>query len=252
MSEKNRDIKLSGIIIKKTEYRETSLIIDVFTARFGLIPVMAKGVRSSKSKSIGLLEILNELDLILYKNPVSDWYIFKNAELLRSHLHGVKYETAVLMQAAAEILKQLLLEKSDFEKLYELLQQYLDYIRKVPKNGIAVFWRFLLRLFRLIGIEFNVSSCVECSRKKIFTAYYPQKQGFLCPECYHPVPESYLIKLTEAEAEIFGNLLQIGNLLEDMRIDNATVARINRIFLIHLSEHFHQKFYLKSLEMLSY
>ncbi|MDO9576894.1 MAG: DNA repair protein RecO [Candidatus Cloacimonadales bacterium] len=249
MSEKSRDLNLKGIILKKTPFRETSLILDIFTPDLGSIPVMAKGVRQEKSKTTGLLEILNELDLSLYKNPASDWYIFKSAELLKAHLYETNFRTGILMQGAAEIYKQLLLEYNDYAELYELLQQYLLYIRTIPRNGIAIFWRFLLKLFRLIGIEFSVNLCVECNQENNFVAYYPQRHGFICKNCYRPIFENFVIGLNREQADIFANLRQIGKLLDELIISKQTIDQINRIFLMHLSEHFHQKFFLKSVEM---
>ncbi|MCF7792707.1 MAG: DNA repair protein RecO [Candidatus Cloacimonetes bacterium] len=250
MSSSNREISAKGIILRKTKYSDTSLILDVFTLEFGHITLMAKGVRKQKSKAIGLLEILNEVDFTLYKNPSSEWHIFKDGELIKAHLRETKFENGILMQAAAEIYRQLILEMSDYHKLYELIVSYLDYIRAIPKNGIAIFWRFLLRMFVIIGIEIDVEKCLECNKNKSFFAYYPQKHGFICSACYRPVQSDQLIKLSKQQAFILNNLRQIGNMLNDFKLDKTMMQKLNRIFLLHLSEHFHKKFYLKSLELL--
>ena len=251
MSVSRRDLITKGIILRKTKYRETSLILEVFSPKFGLIAIMAKGVRKQNSKSTGLLEILNELDLTLYKNPQSEWYIFKEAELIKSHLNNVSYETSILMQAAVEIYRQLISDLNDFIKLYELLKQYLEYTPNINTNGITIFWRFLSRLFTIIGIEINLNKCVICEKEKPFYAYYPQKHGFICRECYRPVYDNFLIKLSAQQSEILGNLRQIGNLLNELKLEKQTIRQLNRIFLLHLSEHFHKRFYLKSLELLN-
>lgn len=44
-----------ALIIQHRPYRETSLLLDVFTRDFGIVPVLAKGVRKEKSKLAGLL-----------------------------------------------------------------------------------------------------------------------------------------------------------------------------------------------------
>ncbi|SJM92089.1 DNA repair protein RecO [Crenothrix polyspora] len=46
----------AGFILKQRQYRETSLIIDVFTQDFGRVTLLAKGVRKAKSKSAALLQ----------------------------------------------------------------------------------------------------------------------------------------------------------------------------------------------------
>ena len=249
MTEKSREIILEGIIVRKVHYRETSIILDIFTNKLGIIPVMAKGIRKEKSKSAGLTEILNELELVLYKNPSSDWYIYKSASLTRAHLFEVDFKTGILMQAAAEIYRQLIIPGEDAEKLYELLLKYLQFVLQVKKNGIAIFWRFLLRLFRLIGIEFNSTTCINCGSKGDFIAYFPQKHGFICKKCFRPVYNDLVFEISGEQAELFTNLNHIGNMLDELQISKSTIQQINKILLLHLAEHFHKSFYLKSIKL---
>lgn len=44
-----------GMILRHRPYRESSLLLDVFTRDFGIISLLAKGVRKEKSKTAGLL-----------------------------------------------------------------------------------------------------------------------------------------------------------------------------------------------------
>lgn len=44
-----------GYILKQQHYRETSLIIDVLTRDLGRLSILAKGVRTAKSKTLGLI-----------------------------------------------------------------------------------------------------------------------------------------------------------------------------------------------------
>ncbi len=249
MTEKNREIILEGIILRKVPFRETSIILDIFTNKLGIIPIMAKGIRKEKSKNAGLTEILNELELVLYKNPSSEWYIFKSASLTRAHLFEVDFKTSVLMQAAVEIYRQLIIPGEDAEKLYELFIKYLQFIPQIKKNGIAIFWRFLLSLFRLIGIEFNSTTCINCGNIGDFVAYFPQKHGFICKKCFRPVYDDLVFEISGKQAELFYNINHIGNMLDEIKISEKNIDQLNRIFLTHLSEHFHKKFHLKSIEL---
>jgi len=45
-----------AFILRQRNYRETSLILDVFTRDFGRLSLVAKGVRKAKSKTAGLLQ----------------------------------------------------------------------------------------------------------------------------------------------------------------------------------------------------
>ena len=246
----NRDIKAKGIIIKKINFRETSVILDVLTPEYGVISVMAKGIRNKKSKNTGMIELLNELELNLYKNPNSDWYIYKSAHLIYAHLFGIEHSASILMQAPVEIIRQIIISSDDSQAIYELLETYLTYIKTVEKNGIAIFWRFLLKFCRIIGIEFSTTSCIECSQKKYFHAYFPQKHGFICNDCYHPVNDDQIFKLNKNASDIISKLNNIGNYINETSITKPTIKQINRVFVTHLSEHFHKKIHLKSIELL--
>ena len=246
----SRDVKTKGIIIKKVNFRETSIILDVLTPEFGVISTIAKGARSAKSKSTGHLELLNELELNLYRNPSSDWYIYKSSSLLETYMFDIMFHTGILMQAAVEVIRQIIIPVEDSQAIYMLLETYLQFIKTVNKNGIAIFWRFLLKLFRIIGIEFDISKCIECSQKKQFIAYFPQKHGFICENCYHPVNDEQLFKINENTAGLISKLNKIGNYIDEISIPKATIKQLNRIFLTHLSEHFHKNVHLKSIELL--
>ncbi len=245
-----RDIKTKGIIIKKVNFRETSIILDVLTPEYGVISVMAKGIRKQKSTNTGLLEILNELDIDLYKNPNSEWYIYRNSQIINAHLFNIDLNTSVLMQASVEMIRQIIISIDDSQAIYLLLETYMNYIRSTDKNGIAIFWRFLLKLCRIIGIEFDITNCIECSQRKHFFAYFPQKHGFICNDCFHPVNNEQVFKINENAADLISKLNQIGNYIDEISISKATIKQLNRIFLTHLSEHFHKKIYLNSIELL--
>lgn len=68
-----------AIILQQRPYRETSLLLDVFTQDHGIIPMLAKGVRKEKSKLAGLLQPFSLLKITyLDKNAlkilnVAEW-----------------------------------------------------------------------------------------------------------------------------------------------------------------------------------
>lgn len=52
-----------GFVLQHRPYRETSLLLDVFTRDYGVVPILAKGVRKEKSKTAGILLPFNALRL---------------------------------------------------------------------------------------------------------------------------------------------------------------------------------------------
>ncbi len=250
MTAARRDFKTSGVVLRKTPFKETSLIVELFTQHLGRISVIAKGVRKEKKAEGGLLDILNELDLVLHKNPQSSMFIVVSAELIRSWYRDIDFNNGLLLQACIEVFRQLEMQREDILPLYDLMIKYFNYIHKKRKNGIAIFWRLLIRILNIYGIDIDVSNCIKCGRKTDdLTAFFPQKNGFICNKCYLPAYEESTLRISGKSAEVLSKIMFIGNIMEDMEISNETTSQINKIFLLHLSEHFHQNFHLKSLEL---
>jgi len=55
-----------GFILHTRDYRETSLLLDVFTKEFGLISLISRGTRRAKSKTKSLLSPFRKLNLSWY------------------------------------------------------------------------------------------------------------------------------------------------------------------------------------------
>ena len=61
--------KTRGIVISHIKFRESSIILKVFTEEFGLQTYVVNGVRSVKSKGkMALYQPLTLLDMVVYKN----------------------------------------------------------------------------------------------------------------------------------------------------------------------------------------
>jgi DNA repair protein RecO (recombination protein O) len=70
-------------ILQHRPYRETSLLLEVFTRDFGLVSLLAKGVRKEKSKTAGVLLPFALLQIsYLDKNELK---LLTNAEFLEAH-----------------------------------------------------------------------------------------------------------------------------------------------------------------------
>lgn len=65
--------KTEGIVMNYLKYRDTSIIVRIFTREYGLQSYIINGIRSQKSrKSIGLFQPFTILDLVVYHNPKTD------------------------------------------------------------------------------------------------------------------------------------------------------------------------------------
>jgi DNA repair protein RecO (recombination protein O) len=123
-----------ALILQHRAYRESSLLLEVFTRDYGIISVLAKGVRKEKSKMAGLLLPFiqvnisylgrNELKTLTQVEFVSNYHLqgislycgFYVNELLQKFLHKydpypelfVRYLHCLLALSSSETIEQSL------------------------------------------------------------------------------------------------------------------------------------------------
>lgn len=64
--------KTAGIVLGFIRYRESSVIVRIYTKDFGLRSYIVNNVRSVKTSKIAIFQPLTLLDLVVYEKPKSD------------------------------------------------------------------------------------------------------------------------------------------------------------------------------------
>ena len=244
--------KCNAFALRITNYSNTSQIVNFFSDKFGNVDVIAKGSRSSKSKYQGLLQPLSNYEIVFYKkeNTLS---LLKEISLNESSLDLFdSLEKSAVAYAGAEIYLQLMFEENDFEKFYNLLQQYLSYLRKIDKNYVLIFWRFFLRVTTYLGFSLKFDKCISCKTdkpEKIYGISFSQN-GFVCKDCIKKNNLTNNFKCSQTSINILLSLKNISEKINSIEISKSTLKEINAIFKTYLSYHLHKKIHLRSLEIL--
>lgn len=236
-----------GIILHKIDYSDTSLILEVFTEKYGKISVIVKGGKREKRADSGFYQIMNQLEFSLISQQ-SDMYLVHDSTYVEvlaklDHWEIFKYQCAAL-----ELYRNLIISNEESHDFFEVLRNFLSYIRSVDRHHVLIFWRFLLRIFKMLGIELNVAVCAHClSEQKPLTHYNSQQSGFLCADCTYELNEP-CIPLESHTAFVLRSLPTIGHSLSDIDLSEPEIREINSILVRHFEDHLHQKLIFKSLK----
>jgi len=146
-------VKTRGIAIRYIKFRETSIIINIYTESFGMQSYIVNNIRSAKVKSTpALFQPLSLLELeVYYKktaeiNRLSSW---KTSEHLSSIYMDIKKATIALF--LSEVLYRSIKETEPHEGLFEFLYQSV-HVFDTMENGYENFHlQFLLKLLKYIG-----------------------------------------------------------------------------------------------------
>jgi DNA repair protein RecO (recombination protein O) len=145
--------KTRGIVFKTTDYGESSVIVQVFTEKFGLQSYLINGVKKPKAKiSRNMLQPLHLLDMVVYhksNGSVQRIAELKNAPLLQTIPYDIiKSSLAIFLN---EVLYKAVKQQTADENLFDFIFNAIEWLDH-QTTGLANFHLFfLVRLTRYLG-----------------------------------------------------------------------------------------------------
>jgi DNA repair protein RecO (recombination protein O) len=177
--------KTRGIVFKTTDYGETSVIVQVFTEKFGLQSYIINGVKKSRAKiSRNMLQPLHLLDMVVYhKNTgqVQRVAELKNAPVLQTIPYDVIKSSLVLF--LNEVLYKAVRQQSADENLFDFVFNAIEWLDH-QSEGLANFHLlFLTRLTKYLGFYPDQAMNADYFDMKngVFSKYKPEGFSYLSP-----------------------------------------------------------------------
>ncbi|MDR2641386.1 MAG: DNA repair protein RecO [Planctomycetaceae bacterium] len=178
-----------AVVIHSVDFSETSLIVTLFTKRFGKIEAIAKGGRRLKSPFESALDILTRINVtfIQKKNDALD--ILTESQLIRrfhvtqNNLHGL-YAAYYI----AELVNLFTERNLPNSRLYNLTSEKLCAFEKSDSINYHIA-QFEFQLLYENGTKPVLSYCAECGTKIEITnpnQLIPFRQaagGVICNKC---------------------------------------------------------------------
>ena len=199
--------KTRGIIFKTTDYGETSVVIQVFTEKFGLQSYIVNGVKKPRAKiNSNMLQPLHLLDMVVYyKNTGSVQRIaeFKNSPVLQSIPYNVT--KSCLAMFLNEVLYKAIRQQSADENLFGFIFNAIEWLDHQSTGLVNFHLLFLIQLSRYLGFypDRNPADSADYFDMKngVFSRYKPDHFSYLSPP--HTANFSMLLRCS------FENLSQI-------------------------------------------
>jgi DNA repair protein RecO (recombination protein O) len=175
--------RTQGIVLRRTDYSETSKIVTLYTRDCGKVCVLAKGAKRKKSLFLGILEPLFLLEVV-YIEKKKGLHILKEACLidsnfaLREHLWKIAHGLHFL-----SLIDKTQPEDDPDPAVFDLLVSSLSSLRRLtsPENVPAV---LQLQLLRHFGMLPSLSNCARCgSPVKGNASLGARSGGFVCESC---------------------------------------------------------------------
>lgn len=168
--------KTQGIVINYVKYKESSIIVKIYTKEFGIQSYIENGVRSARAKNkIALFQPLTLLDLVIYHKKGKD--IHRIAEIKCNHpFETIPYEIAKSSVAifVTEILTKTLREETPNEQLFDFVEESILWLDGANKHFECFHIQFLLAMTAYLGF---LPETVEEMEEELSLYGYPLTKG---------------------------------------------------------------------------
>ncbi len=232
--------EIEGIIVKTTDYGETSRIINIYTNE-GLIGVMAKGSKTVKSSfrattlkftyaKFSIVYKEEKLSILRSVDVINDLENIKNDIVLLSYLN---YLTELTMQVV----------KQTQDNVYD---EFIATILKINKGLDPLILCNILEIKYLdyLGVGLKLDCCVACGAKTDIVTIDGDRGGYICKNCYQ---NERLVKPKTME------LLRLYYYVEIKSISNLKISREVKEEINHFLNTYYDRYtglYLKSKSFL--
>jgi len=221
--------KTRGIVLGHVKYGESSLIIQVYTEKFGIQSYIENGVRKAKAKhKMAIFQPLTLLDLVVYKKNNSS--INRMSEIkVNPPYRSIPYEIikSSIGIFLAEFLNHILRgEEEENELMFSFIHDSLTYFDRKAEHYINFHLQFLAQLSAYLG--FKPSGAIEIMDE--VTQYHQIK---LRPD--------ELVKLEE---------LLSNELSYDLKITGEQRQQLLKVLIYFYQIHSHSFKEIKSLKIL--
>jgi DNA repair protein RecO (recombination protein O) len=145
--------KTRGIVIGHVPFRETSIIVRIYTEAFGMQSYIENGVRSSKGRNkAALFQPLTLLDLVVYHKDRGGVQRIGEVRCnwpFRSLPFDIAKSSLALFMT--EVLGKVLKEETSNELLFAFLQQGIQWLDFAERHTDTFHLVFLMKLSSYLG-----------------------------------------------------------------------------------------------------
>jgi DNA repair protein RecO (recombination protein O) len=158
--------RTSALLIRRTEYGDSDLIVTCFTPSRGKLSLIAKAAKKSTRRFAGVLELFSEVDLIGALGTRRGLPVLQEAVLL--HPFAQIREIPVRIAYAsywAELIDVWMEEQVEQAELYHLLRHGLNELDQGRLLEAVLSIVFQMRFLRISGHSPNLERCGICQRE---------------------------------------------------------------------------------------
>lgn len=233
---------VEGIILKETNYSESSKILNVLTKEYGLLGILSRGCRNMKSKlrSSSRKLIYANFNIYYKKNGLSTLIstdVINSYKNIVSNLDKISYATYII-DLTYQVIRQ-----SDKKEIFDILRSSLEKIDEGLDEAVITSI-VELKYLHYLGVMPNIDECSICGNKTNIITLSGKVGGLICSNCYN---DEYLVKDITIKLIRMFYYVDIDKITK-LQVKKDNLKEINRFLQEYYDEY--TGLYLKSKKIL--
>ena len=178
--------KAQGLVVRTTDFSETSRIVTLWTRQLGKVRALAKGGRRLRSNFESALDLLTVCDIVLIRKSSGTLDLLTEARV-HERFTALRHDLAALNGAyyVAELLGDW---SQDYDPHPAVYDAAIDTLRELGKPDVLkgpCVAHFELVLLRELGYGPALEACAGCGKALVGRrlAFSAAGGGVLCPGC---------------------------------------------------------------------
>lgn len=171
-----------GIVLRVKPFRESDLIVSLFTRQWGVRHQISKGARGARSRAGGALDLLNEVEVVFYEKPGLD--LVSQVSMIDTHAAlKADYDKTIRALTAVKLTEKLLAVHQPEPRVLDTLREFLRRLDEEGGGGESLWLATMLKVISLLGHRPSLLRCVRCGATTGQLAFLPESGGVLCERC---------------------------------------------------------------------
>lgn len=184
--------KDKGFILRRYNFRETSVICVIYTRAHGKISGLLKGFYTSKKEFTTSLNLFTLNEFIFYPKKRDLWLV-SFAEQLKDYPYLRKsYPKNLAATLFTTTIDRIMPTWDVHPEIFDLLSVCLDVLGE--EEELKILEIFLIKLLTLSGFEPEFTSCLRCHGPMAGEVFFSvSRGGLLCKRCVAGVIDAQYI-----------------------------------------------------------
>jgi len=186
-----RSVDVSALLLRKVDYGEADLVLQMLTNSLGRVSVIARSARASKRRFAGGLEPIHGLRVCLDVPEQGDLYRLRESRLDVPRLQLAASLTALTVAGKAlSWVRDTTVIGAEESRIFQACTRFLDVLEEAPPmtpiEADARLAEFGLVLLSPLGWALDLERCVRCGRSCPAASpatLDPRQGGLVCRRC---------------------------------------------------------------------